>query len=735
VILKLHDKINGIEIVDAVIEVSAEELQNEYYTSDLQGKVVFSQTNFPCSILIQHLSYESEELLIHQDGTYEILVEPRNYKLNGVVVTGQYFAQSSKNSVYRVKSIDQEQIQTMAASDLSEVMSFSQNVKMERDQNLNGSNMSFLGLGGNNVKILLDGMPLAGRTALEFDVSQINLSNVEKIEIVEGPMSVEYGSNALAGVVNIITKKHGIQPSLKLKLQEESIGSSYGWKAGLHDFSVMHNAKLFNRIAATTTVEHRNFGGSQELSAGSRATEWDPKRQIFGDINLKTEIKNAELSLRTSYYKDWIDNLGMAEGALRNRATDDHYKARRWSQHMSFGKYYDKIGRIDAKLSFSDFKRVKNTFITDLQKGVSTLSQAEGAQDTSTFRNLSFWTHHTTRIDDKVKIKSGLDLQYDYTDGGRIIGKVSQTALDAALFTTAEFTLTKGVTVKPGMRWAYNNRFASPVVPSLHVLVSLSEDATLRGGYARGFRAPALRELYFEFVDNSHTIYGNPDLTPETSHYFDLSYVYTHRFQTGVKQKLTSRLFYTSVKDQITFAQDLNNPTITTLLNNDVYKAFGFSFNQQLFFESVEISAGAGFIGTHNDIFGFPKGNGASDIDRYLLTPEITASFKAGILNTPLQVTTQFKYNGKQPTYILVNIGTEQVPELVKSEDFYLMDLLFKYKFSDRISMGLGVKNLFDVQRIRVVDSQNFHAGGGDVPVGYGRSGFFRLNYNFNFSK
>ena len=68
--------------------------------------------------------------------------------------------------------------------------------------------MSVQGLSGENVKILIDGVPVVGRLNGNVDLSQINLTNIERVEIVEGPLSVNYGTNALAGTINLITKKN-----------------------------------------------------------------------------------------------------------------------------------------------------------------------------------------------------------------------------------------------------------------------------------------------------------------------------------------------------------------------------------------------------------------------------------------------------------------------------------------------------------------------------------------------
>src|SRR5690242_6859536 len=95
----------------------------------------------------------------------------------------------------------------MAAQNLKEALSYELNIHLMED-NILGSGLQIQGIGGENVKILIDGMPITGRQNGNIDLSQILMDNVERIEIVEGPLSVSYGTDALAGTINIITKKN-----------------------------------------------------------------------------------------------------------------------------------------------------------------------------------------------------------------------------------------------------------------------------------------------------------------------------------------------------------------------------------------------------------------------------------------------------------------------------------------------------------------------------------------------
>ncbi len=89
-----------------------------------------------------------------------------------------------------------------------------------------GTNLSIRGLGGENLKVLIDGVPVIGRLNGNLDLGQMNINNADHIEMVEGPMSVIYGSNALAGVVNIITKENKNVPvSANVNGYYESVGN------------------------------------------------------------------------------------------------------------------------------------------------------------------------------------------------------------------------------------------------------------------------------------------------------------------------------------------------------------------------------------------------------------------------------------------------------------------------------------------------------------------------------
>lgn len=137
----------------------------------------------------------------------DISVIENKVNLDEIVVTGQFSPQSVRNSVYKVKVINQTQIEAKGATTIQSILNTEVGIRMSNDMALGETDFEFMGMSGNNVKVLIDGVPMLDRLDKKQSLSQIDINQVERIEIIEGPMSVIYGSDALAGVINIITKK------------------------------------------------------------------------------------------------------------------------------------------------------------------------------------------------------------------------------------------------------------------------------------------------------------------------------------------------------------------------------------------------------------------------------------------------------------------------------------------------------------------------------------------------
>jgi outer membrane receptor for ferrienterochelin and colicins len=123
-----------------------------------------------------------------------------------VVITGQLSETLAQDAIHKIRIIGEKELNSGLFLDVASVLSKELNIRVSED-NVLGSSISIQGMSGQNVKILIDDIPVIGRLNGSIDLSQISLSNVERIEIVEGPLSTVYGTDALAGTINIITKE------------------------------------------------------------------------------------------------------------------------------------------------------------------------------------------------------------------------------------------------------------------------------------------------------------------------------------------------------------------------------------------------------------------------------------------------------------------------------------------------------------------------------------------------
>lgn len=153
-------------------------------------------------------------------------------ELEELVITGQYNPQAVNKSIYEVRVISREQIDRLAGNNLADVLNRSLNINVTPSAGTGKSRMGMFGFSSSYFKILVDNIPLVNDEDFgsNADLTQINLDDIERIEIVEGAMGVDYGANASAGIVNIITKKRMLHRwEITPMIQEETIGDEYNF--------------------------------------------------------------------------------------------------------------------------------------------------------------------------------------------------------------------------------------------------------------------------------------------------------------------------------------------------------------------------------------------------------------------------------------------------------------------------------------------------------------------------
>lgn len=720
--IKVSDKSTGESLPGVTLSVkNGVEAGQAVAISDENGVIKITPDQYPVTYRLTFIGFAAQDIEVKEAGNYKVELNPDVNQFEQVVVTGQFEPQSVSKSVFKVRVVSRETIEARGATRLQDVLNTELNFKFSTDPALGVSNIEVQGLTGQNVKVLIDGLPVIGRqgTTNAIDLNQININTIERVEIVEGPMSTIYGSDALAGVINIITKKPEQQRlSGSVRIHEENIGNEYSFfKKGIHQENVTLHYK-HKSFYALADFAHNYSGGWQGDSTG-REKIFHPKRQWLASGTVGFQRENWNLSYRLDYLNEDLYNPAKY---IFNKATDQNYLTTRFiHQLQSMATISDAVS-INAAVAYTDYKRRTQTVQVDKLTGEETLTLGEGQQDTTLYHGLTFRTTVQYKVNEFLLLQPGVEINLESGSGGRLVEGTNSMS-DYAAFLSAELRPVSFLTLRPGFRFVKNSVYqAPPVLPSVNTKIQLGARHDLRLSYGRGFRAPSLRELYFFFHDSNHTIDGNPDLEAELSHSYNMSWNWQVIKKLTWRYNLSLSGFYNDVDNMIEYIPKPNS-TATTYGNINKYKTQGVTLTNNLTIAHLTASFGGGITGRYNQYYAE-----GVDMDEFTWSPEVNGSFSYLFARAGLTANLYYKFTGITPRYVAGSSGIY----LSETEAYHWADFSVQKTFIKKLSAALGSRNLFNVTQIMstAVDS-GVHGGGGSNPLSSGRSYYVTLTYNF----
>jgi len=669
--------------------------------SDARGMVI-NPFAARAAVAISHIGYTTLYDTLEATGERTIRLQPKSISSQTVVVTGQSTPTSSDRSLMAVRVIDRAQIESRSAQSLRDLMAGEVGIGLSNDLVL-GTSLSLQGLSGQNVKILVDGVPVVGRVGGSIDLSQIPLANADRVEIIEGPMSVLYGTDALGGVINIITAKrtrgslsasaHGYYESVGSYTADTRVGGFVGdtriWVAG--------GRTLFTGFANPDTT---------------RSKRWKPREQSTVDADITQFLGSHTVGISANFLDDYILNRGIPRSPYGETAFDDTYRTRRTTLRMlAQGSLTD--DPYEISVAYSGYARRKNTFLKNLVTLETTMTSGASENDTS---SVDTWNVRA-RLSGKMPIESmtwdaGGDATIEDITGARIADR-EQRQSDYALYGRIEYAPTSFLSLQPGVRVTYNTRYTAPIVPSLHLKISPDSAFVIRASYGRGFRAPSLQDLYFTFVDINHNIHGNPDLRAEKSHNFNAGATYTQRsagslLETGVNG------YYNAVHDLITLVADSGD--LYLYKNIGDVRTVGGTLSSSIRWQEGMARVNLGLTGSSS---GLPEQEGVPD---FTVTPELGAEARWKVL-PEIEIASDYKYTARVPHYAL-DANNEVVRRL--SDDYHILNASVAYTFfGDRATIRAGVRNIANVTDISIGTAAQASAhsdGSTNIAVAWGRS-------------
>lgn len=681
--------------------------------TDNRGMAVMPAFSGAHLIMVSHLAYEIyRDTLSGMSNNLIISIKPKNIRLDEVVVTAEYRPRTAGESVHPVKVINRKAIQTMAATDLAQVLDRELSMRVSQNMIL-GQGLSMNGMSGQNIKILMDGVPVTGRMDGNIDLGQLNMSTVERIEVVNGPMAAGFGTDAAGGVVNIITRQ---SPSNHYETGLNLMYETVGW------YNADFLAGYRSGKKSVLLNGGRNFFDGWSPQDTGRVELWKPKEQYFGQMNLNYVLPEMIFSYRINGMHETVFNKGEPRlSPYFAYAFDENYKTLRFSNQLNHAYIITDRHTLNTTLSHSLYQRTKNTFRKDLVTLEETEVSGSGSNDTTL---MNTWTAKSvfSSSDHKKRVsyQAGIDLTYEYATGTRFINERISTG-DYAFFAGAEYRVTSKIEIKPSVRYGYNTSYSQPLIPSLMIRYGWTPSLTTRLSYGKGFRAPGIKERYLYFVDVNHNIRGNEDLLPESSHHFFLNV--NHHIRKG-SWDLNSDLngFYSDISNLITLAQPDLSSSLYTYVNIGEYSTHGGSLSAEVARGQWSLLAGYSYTGRYNSL------SWMENVGAYLYSPDANARIRYELARMGLSISVNAKYNGKQPVYIINQDGS--ISQSINEAYTFVDVSLQKSFFSKALTIVTGVRNLTEVTSVNAAVQGSAHSGGsGSLPVGTGRSGFIKLQY------
>ena len=428
-----------------------------------------------------------------------------------------------------------------------------------------GSHMQMGGLDNNYILILIDGRRIHGDVGGENDLALIDPRNIEKIEIVKGASSALYGSDAIAGVINIITRKH----------REEGLMLENSTRYGCYNDVRQHNAIGFRRrrFASLTNFQLQHSDGWQN-TAVEHTTGSEP--QVTDSQNM-TVNKHTNAQIAQQFTFTASDRLELYAGGtiygkriFRPKGKYAHYDVHTYdlqyrNASVSAGAKY-KLNATDVLNFDIDWNRhayqyyfTANTIVEDYELSKGTLYYpyypylVGDVQMQSDQRRTMATAKGVFHLPYGNLLSAGAEFRHDWLcSPTRVEGGVV-TDYTAAVYVQDEYTRDFGTShlhVAGGARLTYNGSFGFKATPKLSAMLALGLPWRIRANWSQGFKTPTPKELFYRYVKQMNGTYlylGNRDLRPQTSNYFSLGGEYNCA---GLSITLTG--YCNMVKDMIT---------------------------------------------------------------------------------------------------------------------------------------------------------------------------------------
>jgi outer membrane receptor for ferrienterochelin and colicins len=446
----------------------------------------------------------------------------RVYTLNPVVVTGSGHHQRLKSTATPVHVLGRQEIKEQGITTFDGVLTRMM-PQVSMAPNSMGTFLRLNGLGNKYILILINGQKLTGDISNNVDLNRINMARVKRIEVLDGAASSLYGSDAIAGVINIITDQptrdlvsvtsdtrvsgHGqLTENIALDIYKNGFGSYTSFSRDQADSYRINDVEYVKGSETETQPTIAPFFTGYRANLVGQKFTYAPNEQLALNAGIDYSYKITDRP------ETQPDIIGGTDYEMR-------YKGLRWN----VGGIYKFTSRnsLQADFTVDRFRYGKQYDVATKTYAIDEYVQSKKQRSMEgQLKAIVGLMKNSTTI-------RGADWRKDYLTATS--GNINQNVYTAAAFAQHEMLFFDRLTATVGLRLTYHETFNWHLTPKA-TLMYAPGNFRLRATYSAGFRAPGLDELYYHYFSvnrgKAQIIFGNKDLKPEKSNYFSLNAEY-----------------------------------------------------------------------------------------------------------------------------------------------------------------------------------------------------------------
>lgn len=660
-----------------------------------------------CIIKASYMGYITERKNINLENDNPNIIFKlfkTNLLLDEVTITGTGSHYRLKNTPIQTELITKKTIENLALNDFENVLTtISPSFDISPSAGM-GSFSHINGLSSKYITFMVNGRKLNGDISGNIDLQRINPANIEKVEIIKGASSSLYGSDAIGGVINIITRK-----------QKNHINFTENTLLGTNTFSQDINIGLKNKYLTSST----NYNYTKDKDYTLEPENLDKyyiygknTTNIFQDFEIKPN-RNWKIHIGGNYYKK---NL-LTPKEKPKAKYDYHYKG---ITYYADAKYiFNKRNYIMLSFNKDDYKQEKAYFA-----GNEDLLKHQKATTINLKTVYKFNKQNT--------FMGGFEYVKDELEASNIkIPSGNKDAYTLSIFGQDIYKPFTNLSIVAGFRGIKHKTFGTDLTPKISAMYKLG-DFNFRSTYSQGFKTPSLQELYYEYESSRSIAVGNTDLKPEKSKYYNLSVEYIKSWlnaSISVYRNNISDMINKKVVDpnDIIFVNphDTSKKSVYLYSNINEARAQGidFSFNSYLghgltfgggysYVDSRDLDTGRNINRTaHN----YANARIAYDLNlnKYSLNITLSSKYQGG---------KYYGYTSRKKGYISGKTSDYNIWRISTQHRFYSFKNVV-------INLTAGIDNIFDyIDNNPVKTSSSYYYGS----LNPGRTYFVGLKFSFS---